>query len=229
MLKTIIRSVSSLALVAAAALATAGCGDAAGPAGAGRAIIALSGDAPAASRVSDRLRLSAGDVPTDAVSSLTLDLTRIDVHVAGSDIDEPLEEGEEGEDPGEVGEAGWITLEVSLEAPIDLLDLAALGTVELAEGTVPAGKITQIRLFFDTLELTLDTDVDVANQTVAAGVYAVRVPSAEQTGLKINQVNTTVSDGETGTVTLEIGVDASIGSLVYNANGFQLSPVLRVK
>lgn len=229
MLKMIVRSVSSLALVAGAALAGAGCGDAAGPAGAGRAVVVLSGDAAAASRVTDGLRLSAGDVPTAAVSSLTLDLTRIDVHVAGSDTDEPLEEGEENEgvEPGETG--GWITLEVSLEEPIDLLDLAALGTVELAEGTVPAGKITQIRLFFDTMELTLDTDVDVANQTVAAGVYAVRVPSAEQTGLKINQVNTTVSDGETGTVTLEIGVDASIGSLVYNANGFQLSPVLRVK
>jgi len=55
-----------------------------------------------------------------------------------------------------------------------------------------------------------------------------RVPSAERTGLKIHLMNVTVGDGEAATVTLELARD-SIGSLLYDANGFQLSPVLHVK
>jgi len=222
----IVTRVLSMLTLAGATLGVAGCDDASGPAGIGEAVVVLTSDAPAANRVAGDLHLSVGGVPTAAVASLTLDLTRIDVHVAGLD-DEPLEEDETGEEPAE--DAGWITLEVSLAAPIDLLDLASLGTVELAAGTIPAGRITQVRLFFDTIELTLDADVDQGGQTIPAGVYDVRVPSAEQTGLKINQVDTTVGDGETGTIALEIGLDASIGTLVYQANGFQLSPVLRVK
>lgn len=222
--------ITSPLIAALGALALVACGDSAGPAGTGQAVVTLASDAAAANRVPDAVRLSVGDVPTDAVSSLALTLTRIDVHVAGADDElgegegEELGEGEAGED-----ESGWITLEVSLAEPVDLLDLAALGSIELAAGAVPAGRITQVRLFFDTMELTLDTDVDVSNQTVPAGVYAVTVPSALQTGLKINQVNATVGDGETATVALEIGVDASIGTLVYNANGFQLSPVMTLK
>lgn len=221
-------------LTACAALILAACSDATGPEGVGQANVVLSSDRAAAHRApASDVRLSAGslgDVPVSAVGSLTLEVTRIDVHVAGGD-DEASGEGEEGpgDEDGEEGGSGWVTLELSVATPIDLLDLGATGSVQLASGAVPAGKITQVRLFFDASELVLDADIDASGQQIPAGAYQVNVPSAEQTGLKIPGLAVDISDGETETVTLEIGVDASIGTLVWTANGFQLSPVLRVK
>lgn len=210
----------STALPLLAGLALTGCGDTSGPGGVGQVAVELSSDAAAAGSVAGDLHLSA--VPAAALGSLMIDVTRIDVHVAGDGVDETTEGAAEGE-------SGWTTLELEVAAPIDLLDLSTTGAVALASGAIPAGRITQIRLFFDTAQLTLDTDTDVGGQTLPAGVYDVSVPSADQTGLKIDQVGVEVGDGETETVTLEVGLAASIGSLSYTTNGFQLSPVLTVR
>jgi len=208
-----------------------------GPAGVGTANVVLSTDASLTASVAPAadLRLSMGDVPSSAITSLTLNVTRIDVHVAGGSEPEAegaeateSEEGASEESASSEGGSGWITLDLVLASPVDLLDLAGTAGVQLAGGSIPAGKITQVRLFFDVAELTTGESIDVPGQTLPPGVYEVTVPSAQNTGLKI-LTQKDVADGETETVEIELGLDATIGTLNWNANGFRLSPVMKVR
>jgi len=199
------------------------CSDSTGPGSVGQASVVLTSDAVATSRVGSGISLSIGDVPSTALANLFLTITRIDLHRVGTGE----ESSGEGEASGEGGE--WISLEISLAAPVDLLALPSTGGIELAAGTVPAGRYNQARFFFDTSEAVLDEAVVVTGQTIDAGTYEVTVPSAEQTGLKIQLMDTEVVESETETIALELATDATIGTLVWNANGFQLSPVLSVR
>ena len=75
--------------------------------------------------------------------------------------------------------------------------------------------------------IQLGSDVTVSGgQTVDAGQHPILIPSAEQTGLKI-QTAFDVVDGGEADVVLEVGTGATIGTLVWNANGFQMSPVMK--
>jgi hypothetical protein len=205
--------------IAVSTLAFGACSDTTGPDGVGQASVVLTSDAAAAS-VSPELSLSvAGDVPTSAVSNLFLAVTRVDLHLVGGDA----EEGEESEDGG-----AWVSLELSLLEPVDILALAGTG-VELAAGTVPAGTYNQARIYFETSELVLGEQIVVNGLTLDPGSYDVTVPSAAESGLKIQFSATDVAEvveGEVETVGIVVGMDATIGTLVWNANGFQLSPVL---
>jgi hypothetical protein len=203
-----------------------------GPAGIATANVVLSADASLTASVAPAadVRLSMGDVPASAITSITLNVTRIDIHVAGGSEPavEGTEEGESEEGESSEGGSGWITLDLVLASPVDLLDLAGTAGVQLAGGSIPAGKITQVRLFFDVAELTTGESIDVPGQTLPPGVYEVTAPSAQNTGLKIH-TQKNVADGETETVDIEIGLDATIGTLNWNANGFRLSPVMHIK
>lgn len=212
------------ALAAAMLLVTTACSDGLGPE-VGRANVVLTGDAVAASVVGPGISLSMGDVPESAVANLFLEITRIELHLVGGGTG-----GEgEGETGGESGEGGsWISLEPGLTSPVDALQLSETG-VQLASGVVAAGRYNQARFFFDTSQLVLADPIDVNGQTVDAGTYDVTVPSADQTGLKLQLSGVEVTGGETETVGIELGQSATIGTLVWNANGFQLSPVLRKK
>ena len=233
------------AAVAGLLVATA-CSDTTGP-GMGEASVILAGDGVAANLVGDGVSLSLGDVPESAVESLFLNITRIDLHLVGADDDEVEGEesageesvGEEGE--GEAGEgegdeadesgghSSWISLEVTLTEPIDILALSESG-VEIADGVLPAGRYNQARFFFDSSEIVLSEDVTVNGGTVLpAGTYDVTIPSSGQTGLKLHLSNLEIVDGETETVAVEVGKGATIGTLNWNANGFRLSPVLKKK
>ncbi len=99
--------------------------------------------------------------------------------------------------------------------------------MQLAAGTLPAGRYNQARFFFDTSQLVLSQDITAQGGTVVAGTYDVWIPSAEQTGLKLQLSDFNVVADETGTLGIEVGAGATIGSLVHTANGFLLSPVLR--
>jgi hypothetical protein len=183
----------------------------------------MTSDAVSANRVGDGISLSVGDVPESAVANLFLTITRVDLHLVGGG-DDTGTEGEGGE--GESSEDGsWVSLELSLTEPLDVFVLSTSG-IELAAGTVTAGQYNQARFFFDTSELVLSEAIDVNGVTVDAGSYDVTVPSADETGLKLQLSGTDVGDGETETVGVQLGTGATIGTLVWNSNGFQLSPVL---
>lgn len=206
-------------------LFTTACSDTTGP-GVGQASVVLTGDATA-SVVGEGISLSLGDVPETAVGNLFLTITRIDLHLVDVDDEGAEGEGVGGEGEGEGSEAGWISLDPALVAPLDILTLSTAG-VQVADGTVTAGRYNQVRFFFDTSELVLTEAIVVNGVTIDPGTYDVTVPSAAQTGLKLNLSNVEVDDGETETVAIELGLGATIGNLIWNANGFQLSPVLRI-
>ncbi|MDX1579806.1 MAG: DUF4382 domain-containing protein [Gemmatimonadota bacterium] len=212
-----------VALVFGGLLGMTACSDTTGP-GVGEASVILTSDAVASNSVGEGLSLSIGDVPESSIGNLFLTITRIDLHLVGADEGEAGAEGEGGEEAGEEG-GGWISLEVSLTDAVDVLALGA-GGIQLAEGTVPAGQYNQARFFFDTSELVLTEDIDVNGTTVVAGSYDVFVPSAAQTGLKLQLSGVEVEDGGTETVGVELGTGATVGTLVRTANGFLLSPVL---
>ena len=206
-------------------LAVTACSDSLGP-GVGEASVILQGDAVAANVLDGGIALNVAGVPESAVSNLFLTITRVDLHLVGSgDSGEGEGEGEggEGESSGEGG--SWISLDLSLTEPVDILALSTTG-LELAAGTVPAGRYNQARFFFDTSEIVLDEQVISGGTTIDPGTYDVNVPSGAQTGLKLQLSSTDVGDGDTETVGVQIGSGATIGTLVWNANGFSVSPRL---
>jgi len=104
----------------------------------------------------------------------------------------------------------WVTIPLADET-VDLMNLTAsdmlLGTAQL-----PAGKYTQIRLF--------PTSATVTDST---GTHDVNIPSAKQTGIKIN-IDATLPANSILTLLLDFNVDKS---LTKQGNGnYKLSPVM---
>jgi hypothetical protein len=212
-------------LLLTGAVAHSACSDATGPE-TGQASVLLAGDGSvAASEVPAGLRLSLGDVPVGAVGSIDLIVTRVDVHQAGDEAEGTQgAEGGEGTE-GDGAEAGWVTLDLA-ETPLDLLSLPSTGGVEVANGLLVAGFYNQVRLFFTSSTLTLAQTINVGGQDLDPGVYDVTIPSAAETGYKILMDRVEVIGGGTEAIVLELSTTASIGSLIWNTNGFQLSPVM---
>jgi hypothetical protein len=198
----------------------------------GQASILLAGDGSvAASTVPAGLRLSLGDVPVAAVGSIDLAVTRVDIHRTGDGSEAEGDgtgegEGSEGGESGAGTGGGWVTLDLGTETPIDLMSLPTTGGVEVASGSLVAGFYNQVRLYFSTSTLTLAQTINVGGQDLDPGTYEIRIPSAEQSGYKIQMDRVEVVGGATEAILLEIATTASIGSLVWNATGFQLSPVM---
>lgn len=215
------------AAVCGGVLAITACTDSTGP-GLGVASVVLSGDAVAASLVDETVGLNLAGVPESAVSNLFLTITRVDVHLAGGDDGGAGEAASEGVGDESSEGGSWFSLDLTLTEPLDLLALSTAG-LQLAQGTVPAGKYTQARFFFETSELVLGEQVVVNGVTLDPGTYDVDVPSAEQTGLKLLLSGMNVDAGDTETVEVEVGAGATIGTLVWNSNGFAISPVLSTK
>lgn len=95
---------------------------------------------------------------------------------------------------------------------INLLDLVDTDIV-LSQALVPAGNYTQIRLFVDSVT------VQDAN-----GMHDCIVPSAAQTGIKVN-VDATVNENEITEVLLDFNVNDSI---IREGNGtYRMQPVIR--
>lgn len=208
-------------------LGAAACGNGAGPSGTGTASVELSQAGGVLGTISGRLlRLDAtpGQVPLGAISALQLTLERIDVHRSSPGAGSASSGNGSGN--GSSGEGGWITLNLTEPLPIDVLSLPTAAGVEVARGDLPAGQYDNLRLFFSQATLTLSQTLDVQGQTFDPGEYDLRIPSAEQTGLKVPSASFQIAEGQTETVIVEIATDASVQTIVRNANGFQMSPVL---
>lgn len=112
--------------------------------------------------------------------------------------------------------AGWINLPVQAGV-YDLLLLQDSVTVVLANNVViPTGHITQMRLHLGPNNSIVTT----------TGTFPLKVPSGEESGLKINLKADIVNNSN---VIIVLDFDAGL-SVVENGNGdFSLKPVIKVQ
>ncbi len=143
------------------------------------------------------LRVSLVDAPDPTITSLNVTITRVEAHIAGSDDN-----------------SGWTTL-TAVPQPFDLLDLVDNEAI-LSSVNLPVGHYTQIRLFIDP---------NTATVTDSTGTHPVNIPSAAQTGIKLN-VDFDVTANQITTILLDFNVSKSLRKL-GNGN-YQLQPVIPV-
>ena len=113
------------------------------------------------------------------------------------------------------GETGWVGLKHVHPGVYNLLKLTGGLDTLLATEELPAGRISQIRLILGE------------NNSVKTGgqVYALKTPSAQQSGLKL-KLNATLTEGITYTILLDFDAARSVVS-AGNSGGFNLKPVIR--
>lgn len=208
-------------------VALAGCGDdATGPEGMGTATVQMnragSGSASlAASTVSADPRFARVDV--EQVAAIRVEVDTVELHRVG---DGDGEENGEGEGPS----AGWYEIGVTLTEPLDLMALSAEQTLTIAEGTVPAGTYNQLRFFFEgaTVDFAegFDPDGEGPLEPGATDV-PLRIPSGDQTGIKVPGLSFEVAADAESEVTVSFDGGASVQNLVVTGNGEVLmTPVL---
>ena len=160
-----------------------------------------------------------GAVDPDAGTAgphLLLNVRRIDVHVAGADDSDspdatPLPPPPNPPPPDDEG--GWVTI-FSGAVSLDLLQPGSVETF-LASATVPAGKITQIRLVLADAVWVED-----------GRTQPVTCPSCTQTGLKIVTMGkVVVPQGGTLHITLDFDRDHSVRA---EKDGYRLDPVVKI-
>lgn len=144
------------------------------------------------------LQASMVDAPDPSVSAVTITIDRVQAHIA--DIS----------NTNDNNDGNWQTLTTAAQT-INLLDFAKVEKL-LGSATLPAGHYTQIRLFVSSASVT-DKD----------GTFPLNIPSALQTGLKIN-VNYDINPNQITTILLDFNVNRSLDKL---GNGqYQLHPVI---
>lgn len=113
-------------------------------------------------------------------------------------------------------EDGWASIGNITPGVYNLLDLTGGISVVLADNTVPAGFLGQIRLILGE-----------NNSVVIDGVsHPLNTPSAQQSGLKL-QINQTLLPGVAYDFLIDFDVDQSI-VVAGNSGNINLHPVLRV-
>ena len=107
---------------------------------------------------------------------------------------------------------GWQTIPVN-DSIYDLLLLSDSANAVLGTGSLPASKLTQMRLILGTQNTVMVDSV----------IYPLALSSQDETGLKIN-INQTLNSG--GVYTLLMDFDAQ-ASVILQGNGtYKLKPVL---
>jgi hypothetical protein len=177
-----------------------------------------------AARSTDALALSAEDAAGEAApgvdggpagdAPLLLHVVRTEVHVSGgADVDDG--EDAEDEDADDLdGDTGWTVVS---DAPRDV-DLVGLSGApdEIADGPVPTGRLTQLRLVLDPADpATLVRDGDAT---------AVDVPSGTDSGLKLRASPPIRLDRDD-----EVELTVRFDGVVERADGvLRLSPTLEL-
>lgn len=199
----------------AVAFGLAACGDSTGPNGTGEMSVSLQESGSGSSSIMASVSTSessSSEISLSSVSSVEITLERVETLPAG----EPDAEG------------AWVSLDVEGEVTVDLMDLSAVGPIVLAEGTVPAGSYSNVRLYFSAASITTSEEITLeGGGTVAAGTYDLFIPSGMETGVKIALGSVTVSEDESANVVLEIDTEGSVQTVVYNEpEGFIMNSVL---
>ncbi|MEJ2237371.1 MAG: DUF4382 domain-containing protein [Gemmatimonadales bacterium] len=169
----------------------------------------------------------------DAVASLRLTVTGLDLHKRCEEGEEGTEDEEVTEDECEAG--GWQSLTVENQDPIDFMALPTEGQppIIIAAGTVAVGEYDHVRLFvtdevivflesFTVGQVTYDADVEID----------VEIPSGAHTGIKTDLAITVAADGEGNVqdVGLLFDPDATFNGVVATGSGtIKLPPVLRAR
>ena len=192
-----------------------------------RSLIPVLALAAACGSSNGTIKVSLTDAPTDLtnVSQVMITYDELRVHDEASDAEADAGTADAAADG--VDGKGWIVL-CSEERSFDLLGLTggvfapvctqtlSDGGSDVAEISVPAGRISQLRLHVTSAKLVFNDGSPDVNLTV---------PSGAQSGLKIN-VDKDVPEG--GTLDLKLDFDAG-ASLVKQGNGtWKLQPVLKV-
>lgn len=145
------------------------------------------------------------DAPAD-LDGVFVDIQAVQVHYA--DID--------NEDDPRIDSEGWILLETNAGI-YNLLELRDGVTVVLADGEeIPKGKIGQMRLVLGD-----------ENFIVLAGVTIdVKVPSAQNTGIKIN-LNQEIEAEANYEIVLDFDAEKSV--IAEGNGGYTLKPVIKLE
>jgi hypothetical protein len=211
--------------------------------------VVMTGGGSATGAVVPVLSIAAGPghVPPESIESIVLTIARIDLKPT-SEPDDDLEEGSDGEDESESGDESeendddldddgdgkWIRLPVPQGTTIDLLALPAVDGQEVAEGEVTATSFKEVRLVCDgPAMITLKEQVTLPGGVVIGDdeslTQPLRIPSCESSGLKIKGATFVVPAEGEGTIAIELTTDATIQSIRWNAEGFRMSPVMKLK
>lgn len=211
------RGIVSGAVALAAMVVLAACGDGTGPAGTGEARVVMSSTDGSASMVASSSSsdpVTAAQVTLDQVSSITVDVNRVEVLPAGTDTTDG---------------GPWVSVSVTTQT-VDLMDLGASG-VEIAAGEISAGDYRNVRFFFEDATITFSEEVTFGGgqnaETYAAGeAHPLIIPSGDQTGVKVPGAEFTVEEDATGTVVVEFDPAASVQNVNLSARGVMMAPVL---
>jgi hypothetical protein len=146
------------------------------------------------------LRVSLVDAPDPSITSLNVTIDRVEAHVINPN------------DPNDNEPGHWQAITTDPQT-FDLLDLVTNEAI-LGSGTLPVGRYSQVRLF-----------VSNATVTDATGTHPVTIPSAGNTGIKLN-VDYTISPNQVTAILLDFNVSKS---LIKTGNGqYRLQPVIPV-
>lgn len=162
------------------------------------------------------LQLTDAPFPFDMVAEANVTLFKVDARLAESEDDDVEGDSEEDGYP-------FITL-MEEEIPVNLLDLTNGVTEQLADLEVPAGTYDLIRVYVKGVNVVL-TD---------GRTFDLKVPSGEQTGIKIFiDPALTVAGGLSSDLLLDFDVSRSFvakGSTknVDGITGFNFKPVIKV-
>lgn len=219
------RAFGGTLLVLALAAGLAACGDdPTGLEGSGTATVQLaslgsSSQSMAASVVEADPRL--GAVALEDVESIILTIERVEAHRAGTE--------EDSADGGDEASDGWVGIDVETQT-LDLIqDLSDDQTVTVAEGELPAGDYDQVRFFLSEAEITFATEMAVSGpgEDIPAGEpVSLRIPSSEQSGLKVPDAGFTVGEAATE-VTITFDEGTSIQNITITGTGqVIMAPVL---
>ncbi len=157
-----------------------------------------SGSGPTTNNETGQVSVSLVDAPAPDISALNITIDRVEAHVVNPT------------DLNDDDNSHWKAI-TSVPQSFDLLDLRFNEAI-LGSTTLPAGAYKQVRLFPSS-----------ATVTDASGTYPVIIPSASNTGIKIN-VNYNISADQITTILLDFNVSKS---LLKTGNGqYRLKPVI---
>lgn len=174
-----------------------------------------SDDSNTSTEETGKLTVSLTDAPFpyDLVAEANVTVFKVDARLVGEDKDDEVEEENEG---------GFITL-MEDEIGVNLLELTNGTTELLADIEVPVGTYDLVRVYVKGVNVIL-TD---------GRVFDLKVPSSEQTGIKVFiKPGLTVNGGLSSDLLLDFDVSRSFvakGNInsVNGINGFNFKPVIK--
>lgn len=174
------------------------------------ALVACGGGGSGSGTDSGVLRVALTDAPSCGYDNVNVTVQKVRVHLSGAASDT---------------DAGWSEVVLSPPRRLDLLALSNGVLAELGQTSLPAGRYTQMRLVL----VANDSNNPFANAVIPTGStteVALRTPSAQQSGLKMNVGLDIAADK---LVDVVIDFDACKSIVAAGASGnYILKPVLSV-